>query len=542
MTLLKIAAFFCCIIRLMNDSPIEVVRELIKIYGSSLLEDPDRMGHLLEDRCAEYKREIFVLSFAMREILKDGSLPRPEAFMENRERMEARFRENLGFSNQVASWAAGAIENFLTWSAETAENSDGRVEARRGFLPYVGNVMAKHPRTVLFRKKTLRNGLLLVSIIAVFLGLFIRITESRYSVSDEHGVLFFAHLSGPGAGFGHVRLKAAQLAADQINASGGVKGRPVRIKAHDIPLSPADAASAADVLMRDRSNVAAVSVCGDAVNVAIAGVADAGEMPLIVPESRSEAVTMATEDSPRLYVFRLNYDNRYKGKMAAYFLTRGLRRAKPALIYEAYDDNSYEMRAGFMEAIGDYGGVIACEEVWTRIGGLDKASVGEIIISDADSAVIMNDTADIAHVTSALRGFGYSGVIVGADFNESLNAAGGAGLDDSWWVVPASPDDPQLQSFQSSYRDKYNENISRDDFFGTLFAYDSVRWVADALFRAPGFQGEALRHAFMSTRNLVLSHATLTIDPRTHGPWNKAAALLYRSDLGAKFQKRIRPQ
>jgi branched-chain amino acid transport system substrate-binding protein len=154
----------------------------------------------------------------------------------------------------------------------------------------------------------------------------------------------------------------------------------------------------------------------------------------------------------------------------------------------------------------------------------------------------LNVTAEIAHVTSALRGFGYEGVMVGMNFSESLDAAGESGLDDSWWVVPASPDDPQLQSFQSSYRDKYNENISGDDFLGTLFAYDSVKWVADALFRAPGFQGEALRHAFMSTRNLALSHATITIDPRTHGPWNKAAALLYRSGGAVRFQKRFWPQ
>jgi branched-chain amino acid transport system substrate-binding protein len=107
--------------------------------------------------------------------------------------------------------------------------------------------------------------------------------------------------------------------------------------------------------------------------------------------------------------------------------------------------------------------------------------------------------------------------------------------------VPAHPDDPQLQSFQSAYRDKYNESITGSDFAGTLFAYDAIYWVRDALARAPGYQGEAMRHAFMSTRNLALSHATLTIDPRTHGPWNKASALLYRTLGSAKFQRRFRP-
>jgi branched-chain amino acid transport system substrate-binding protein len=81
-----------------------------------------------------------------------------------------------------------------------------------------------------------------------------------------------------------------------------------------------------------------------------------------------------------------------------------------------------------------------------------------------------------------------------------------------------------------------------DDFAGAVLAYDSVRWMGDALYRAPGFQGEALRHAFLSTRNLALTHATLSIDPRTHGPWNKAVALVYCLDSRGKFQRRFRPQ
>ncbi len=97
-------------------------------------------------------------------------------------------------------------------------------------------------------------------------------------------------------------------------------------------------------------------------------------------------------------------------------------------------------------------------------------------------------------------------------------------------------------SFQTSYRDKYNETVGERDFAGTILAYDSVRWMADVLYRAPGYQGEALRHAFLSTRNLGLSHATLSIDPRTHGPWNKAVSLLYSTGGRTRFQRRFRPQ
>jgi branched-chain amino acid transport system substrate-binding protein len=525
----------------MDERPVRIASELIRIYGYSLLEDPDRLAQLLEDRCADAVREIFLISFALREILKYGSLPAPEVFLENMEKTASRLCVNLGFSKPAADWVTRAIYKLLRTEVET-DCAEFRMEAHRGFLQNIGKVMAKHPRTMLFRKKALRDGLLLLAIITLFLGLFIRITESRYPVSDEHSLLFLAHLSGPEAALGHVRLKAAQLAVDQINAVGGVKGRTLRISAHDIPHSPEDAIKAANELMRDKSCAAAVSVCQDAVNIAIAGIADAREMPLVVTGSSGIQVTMAAGDRPRLYPFRLNYDNRYRGYLAAYFLVQGLKRIRPAVVCEAYDSDSYEMRDAFRAAIDDLGGVISCEEVWTKAGGIDRASVEEIKMSDSDVVVILNDTPDVVSVMDSLRRFGYGGAILGLSFDDALDAAGGSGLDDSWWIVPSHQDDPQLQSFQSAYRDKYNENIPKDDFSGTMLAYDAIFWTADALLRAPGFQGEALRHAFMSTRNLALSHATLTIDPRTHGPWNKASALLYRSSGSAKFQRRFRPQ
>ena len=525
----------------MDNRPVGVALELIKIYGYSLLEDPDRLAQLLEDRCADSRREIFLISFALRELLKDGTLPGPEVFAAGTEDMEARLRENLGFSKASAQWVTEAIYEIIS-AGEEAGEADSRIEAHRGFLNNIGYRMAKRPRTILVRKKALRNGLLLLGIIALFLGLFVRITGSRYMVTEEHGILFLAHLSGPDAAYGHVRLKAAQLAADQINAVGGVKGRLMRIRAHDIPQSPEESVHTVGELMRDKSNVVAVSVCGDEVNAAISTVADFREMPLVVAESSGMAVTMMTPDRPKLYPFRMNYDNMYKGYIAAYFLTHGLKRTRPALIREAYDTDSYEMSEGFIAALENFGGIVACESVCTRTGGVDRASVEEILISGADSVVFLNDTTEIiAGALNSLRRFGYEGVVVGMSFEEPQGAAGGTPFENTWWIVPAHPDDPQLQSFQSAYRDKYNESIFVNDFAGTLFAYDAIYWVRDALSRASGFQGEAMRHAFMSTRNLALAHATLTIDPRTHGPWNKASALLYRSDEEAKFQRRFRP-
>ena len=527
----------------MDDRPVGVARELIKIYGNSLLEDPDRLGQLLEDRCGDARREIFLLSFALRVVFKDGIIPSADDFASRGEKTEAALRHNLGFSGPDASWVVESIRELLETCAAEAPG-DARLEAHRGFLQNIGRVMAKRPRTALFRKKTLRNGLLLLFIITLFLGLFVRITESRYTVQNEHNILFFAHLSGPDAASGHVRLKAAQLAADQRNASGGVKGRPIRIRPYDIPILPEKALERAREVLRDRSGpqpVAVISACGDDVSEAIAALADSFEIPFVMTEASRMDVTMNGRDVPRLYVFRMNGDNNDKGRTAAYFIAYGLKRKSTAVVSEAYGVDSGEMKDGFTEAIAGYGGSVVCEEVWTRLGGIDRASVEEIITMRADSVALFNRGPEAAAVIRSLRDFGYGGTIVGLSLDGSMFSAGGA-LDDTWWIIPAHTDDPQLLSFQSAYRDKYNENNAGADFAGTVFAYDSVMWTADALSRAPGFQGEAMRHAFMSTRNLALTHATLTIDPSTHSPFNKAWALVYCSSENARFQRRFRPQ
>jgi branched-chain amino acid transport system substrate-binding protein len=527
---------------MLNDKPIKIALELVKIYGASLLEDPERLGQLLEDKCGECRHEIFVLSFALRDIIKGGVLPDALEFERNRERVMSRFRDNLGFSQVSALWAADAISAILS-DVHGRPGQGGKIEARRGFLSDLGGVydrMAKRPRTAPIRKKAFRNGFLLLGIIALFLGLFVRITNSRVTVLGEHKLLFLAHLSGADAALGHVRLKGAQLAADQINGQGGVKGIMLRIVARDIPRNPVEAAAAVEEILKDRSIEAIISACGDTVNKALAEVADRNELPLVSTESGLMGVTMATPERPWLYSFRTANDNSYKGRVLAYFMNNGLKRRDAALLFRVGNEQSAEIRESFMAANEVLGGAVAFE-LSLGVRGVLRASDVKAFVSSADVVVFACEPdITVAKAVQTLRGAGYSGAIIGVGYDDLMRNEAGAALDNSWWIVPAAPDDPQLLSFRTSYRDRYNEQVSRNDFAGTVLAFDSVRWFADVLYRAPGFQGEALRHSLLSTRNLALTHATLSIDPRTHAPWNKAVALVYCSNGAGKFQKRFR--
>jgi branched-chain amino acid transport system substrate-binding protein len=526
----------------LNERIVELARELIGIYGFSLLDDPERLGQLLDDKCGDCRHEIFLLCFAIREISKKGAFPSVAELLANRENVETGFCKNLGFSPYVAKWALEAIAVILS-DAEALEGEmaqRGHVEARKGFLRMVNAGIAKRPRTAPARKKALRNGLLLLGIALLFLGLYVRTTESRYPVQGEHRILFLAHLSGPNAAMGHVRLKSAQLAADMINAQGGVKGRYIRIMVQDVPAQAEAASMTVRALLRERPVTGMIAASNEDVCAALARVADEFELPLVTTESSRMSATMSSRERPWLYSFRMNIDNVCKGRVMAYFAAHGLKRERIALLSLAYDIDASEIRDSFRESYADYQGEIVCERNYTKRGGLDRATASEVLASGADCVVIADPAAETAGVIQTLRAAGYGGAVLGTGYSESMQTAAGGALDNCWWIVPSAPDDSQLMSFRTSYRDKYNETVGANDFAGTILAYDSVLWMADALYRAPGYQGEALRHAFLSTRNLGLSHATLSIDPRTHGPLNKAVALLHGSEGRTRFQRRFR--
>jgi branched-chain amino acid transport system substrate-binding protein len=526
----------------LDNKLILVARELVAVYGISLLEDPERLGQLLEDKCGERRREIFLISFALRDVIKGGNLPGARELAQNRAEASSRLSVNLGFSSESAEWAVDAIISILEGSADGLA-SGNQIEARRGFLSDMDKVdegLAKRPRTAPLRKKAFRNGFLLLLILSLFLALFVRITGSRVTGADEHRLLFLAHLSGADAASGHVRLKGAQLAADQINALGGVKGRMIRLQAQDVPQDPDEAARAAEVILRGRRFTAIISACKDTTNLALAPVADKNEIPLICMESGLAGVTMATEEKPWLYSFSVSPGNADMGRITAYFLSQGLGRRKSALLFRAGDRDSAEIMDSFAGVIASFGGS-AESGISFGVRGLSQGDAEKIAASGAEAVVFACEPdIGVARSLQALRGAGYGGAVLGLGFSGILRAEAGGALDNSWWILPASLDDPQLLSFQTSYRDRYNERISWSGFPGAILAYDSVRWMSDALYRARGFQGEALRHALLSTRNLALAHATLTIDPRTHAPWNKAVALIYCSDGGERFQKRFR--
>lgn len=136
-------------------------------------------------------------------------------------------------------------------------------------------------------------------------------------------------LTGPLAPYGKEIVKGAQLAVEQINALGGVLGRPLELVVKDTATSPDVGRDAAAKLIEIDGVVAIVGALSSGVTLAVSSVTIPAHIPQISPSSTSPAITELEDDD---YVFRTCVSDALQGVVQAQ-LARELGYKKVSIIY-----------------------------------------------------------------------------------------------------------------------------------------------------------------------------------------------------------------
>ncbi|HEY8496284.1 MAG TPA: ABC transporter substrate-binding protein [Limnochordales bacterium] len=123
---------------------------------------------------------------------------------------------------------------------------------------------------------------------------------------------FFAPLTGPAAADGKSVMQSAQLAVDEINARGGINGRPVQLVAYDDRFDPREAVAIANRLIEQDRVVAAVSGSYSGPTRAVAPIFQAAGIPMISAYGVHPDITAAGP-----YIFRQSFIGPVQGKAGA---------------------------------------------------------------------------------------------------------------------------------------------------------------------------------------------------------------------------------
>ena len=198
-------------------------------------------------------------------------------------------------------------------------------------------------------------------------------------------------ITGRDASFGEASLRGARLAVEQINAAGGVLGRPLALVVEDNRSVAGESATAAKKLITRDRVVALVGECSSARTLEAAPVAQAAGVPLVTPASTSPRVT-AVGDA----VFRVCFIDPFQGEVLASFARRklGLRRA--ALLVDAGSPYSTGLAEYFSRTFAALGGEVVATQ---RYAGADtdfRAQLTAIRAAGADAASLPDDMIIVA--------------------------------------------------------------------------------------------------------------------------------------------------
>ena len=341
-------------------------------------------------------------------------------------------------------------------------------------------------------------------------------------------------LTGSEATFGISARNGIELAINEANAAGGVKGKKLAVRVYDSQGRPEEGAQAATRLITQDKVVVILGEAASSVSMAMAEKAQAAKVPMITPTSTSPEVTKKGD-----YIFRVCFIDDFQGLVMAKFARENLKLSKVAVLRDNKAAFSMGLADVFIKSFKQMGGEIVSDESYSK-GDTDfRAQLTAIKQRKPEAMFVPGYYTDVGIIARQSREVGLKVPLLGGDGwdSDKLYELGGSALEGSYFSNHYSADnpDPVLQQFLTKYKQAYG---SVPDSVGVL-AYDAARVAIEAMKRAPDLSGPALRDAIAATKDFPGVSGRITLDANRDAV--KEAVVLKVAGGKAEFVTTVKP-
>lgn len=309
-------------------------------------------------------------------------------------------------------------------------------------------------------------------------------------------------MSGDAAQYGQDFTRGAELAAEQINAVGGVKGKQIKIVTFDDRNDTTEAANVAQKLTADPSIAASLGHFTSSTVYASMPIYKANETPLVVISASDPKITQQGNE----WLYRVSPTNDLGANAMADLLVKQLGIKKVAAFYLNTDFGKTE-NAYFAERV--------------------KANGGEIVLNEP----YQPDAKDFTSAIIKLKGSGAEATYLSSYYNDAvllIKQAKAAGVNTRWFTSAAVLSPAFLEvggeavngvitnrvaqgktwdEVANAYKEKYGATPSPF----VIYAHSAVKAVADAAERA-GATRKGIRDGLAQVKDLDTGVGRLTFD------------------------------
>jgi branched-chain amino acid transport system substrate-binding protein len=274
-----------------------------------------------------------------------------------------------------------------------------------------------------------------------------------------------------------------EMAVDEVNAAGGIRGRRIRIVKEDDHETVDEGRAVAQKLSANPDVVAVIGHLQSFVTVPAAAIYDAAGVLLVAPTSTDPALT----EQGYPLVFRTTFTDVQVGShMATVAIDRGYRRMA---IYYMRDRYGRSLANAFEETFTGGGGVVVDRQSYDPSEGANSRQIDPLIEDwkgrDLSAIFIAGEAAQAALVITTARSKGLNVPVLGGDAvgTPELFASGGGAVEGVTIASPFHPDDPrpEVKAFDAAFQQRFGQ---RPDTAAAL-AYESLHVMAEAMKKAP---------------------------------------------------------
>ena len=340
----------------------------------------------------------------------------------------------------------------------------------------------------------------------------------------------------------------AELAVNELNEEGSVRGSPIELVPHGIPtqrllsenVSDTEYVAGITEELITKDGVTAIAGPNRSTHAVVVGeIAQRYGIPMITTGATNPAVTAAGN-----FVFMAAFTDDFQGKVMAQFAVEDLKAETAAVLTHAGDVYSEGLSKTFISNFTAYGGEVVTEQFYMA-GDTDfTAQLTAIAESMPDAVFCTGFIPELPLVVRQAREeIGITATFLGGDSwdNPGLIPGAGTAVDGSFFSSPfsvkADPSDlgEDAQRFISAYTGMFNEVPDG----GAALGYDAVRLLVQAMRRAPDLEPTAIRDQIAATSDY--SGATLISGYDENRHTAKSAAINRIVDGEVQFYKLIQP-
>jgi branched-chain amino acid transport system substrate-binding protein len=346
-----------------------------------------------------------------------------------------------------------------------------------------------------------------ILIASIVIASLLSACQTQGSGGDKVRIGVFMSTTGSTANFGISSVNGIKMAADEINAAGGINGKQVELLVQD---DRSDASEAATIVTKFVTQDQVHAVIGEVASsrsIAAAPIAQNAKIPMLTPSSTNPEVTKKGD-----FIFRSCFIDPYQGAAIAQFAAKTLGAKTAAIMVDRKNDYSTGLEKVIDETFIKFGGKIVATQSYQEGDQDFNAQLTSLKGSNPEVIFVPGYYNDVGLIAKQARDKGITVPLIGGDGwdSEQLYKIGGTALNGSYFTNHYSPfdTDPRVVKFVNDYKKRYN---STPDALAAT-AYDAANIMFDAIKRSKSLSGPDIRDALAATNAFPGVTGTVTFN------------------------------